>query len=323
MSGPVTREFPPMIDQPKNLPKAIIYRLGASLLFAMMAVLVRYLGSWIPVGEMIFFRGFFAMFPLVVFFALRRELLAALQTKRLGAHFLRGSISIIGSFSYFGALTRLPVADTTAISFLTPLITVALAAMFLGEIVHLYRWSAVIAGFLGVIIMLVPYFDLAHHAALSDELLTGVVLALLNAVTSAFAVIQIRRLMTTEKTTSIVIYFSAFVAIGGLTTLPLGWAMPTTLQLAALITIGLCGGVAHLLTTTSYRHADASSLAPFDYSSMIWAFLLGYFLFGEVPAVLVVIGAVMIAAAGLVVVWRERQLGMMRSADEDVVPARS
>ena len=85
---------------------------------------------------------------------------------------------------------------------------------------------------------------------------------------------------------------------------------------------GFCGGIAHIMTTTSYRYAPASFLAPFDYSSMIWAFMLGYAFFGEIPAVFVAIGAVIVATAGLFVVWRERQLGIKRVLEQQAVPVR-
>ena len=110
--------------------------------------------------------------------------------------------------------------------------------------------------------------------------------------------IQVRRLTDTETTSAIVIYFSIFVGLGGLATLPFGWVVPDRLQLLALISAGFCGGIAHIMTTTSYRYAPASFLAPFDYSSMIWAFMLGYAFFGEIPAAFVAVGAVIDGAAG-------------------------
>ena len=312
-----------MVESPtSNYLKAATLKLAAAFLFAAMAVQVRFLGAKVPVGQVIFFRAVFAIIPIVIVFAWRGELAKSWHTQRFSAHVYRGAISIASSFCYYGALARLPVVDTTAISFVTPLMTVALAAAFLHEIVHVYRWSAVAVGFAGVLIMLVPYFDLSQHAELSNVLLTGLVLALLNAVFSAFAVIQVRRLTDTETTSAIVIYFSIFVGLGGLATLPLGWVMPDQTQLLALTGAGFCGGIAHIMTTTSYRYAPASFLAPFDYSSMIFAFMLGYAFFGEIPAALVAFGAVVVAAAGLFVVWRERQLGIKRLQEQQAVPAR-
>jgi drug/metabolite transporter (DMT)-like permease len=215
-------------------------------------------------------------------------------------------------FLSFAALARLPLVDATAISFAAPLITVALAAMILKERVRIYRWSAVAVGFLGVIVMLAPYLDLGRAAAASGPAI-GALLAVAAAFCNAGTVIQTRRLTDSETTSAIVFYFSLFCAIAGLLTLPFAWHSPTGAELAALVAIGVLGGVSHILLTESYRFAPASVLAPFDYTAMLWAFVLGYALFGETPTELVSVGAVIIAAAGLFVIWRERQLGIVRA----------
>ena len=108
------------------------------------------------------------------------------------------------------------------------------------------------------------------------------------------------------------LYFSLICALAGLATWPFGWLTPTWPELTALVTVGLCGGLAHIFLTESYRWAPASLVAPFDYTAMLWAFVLGYLVFSELPNLSVYIGAVIIAAAGLYVIWRERQLGLQR-----------
>jgi drug/metabolite transporter (DMT)-like permease len=215
-------------------------------------------------------------------------------------------------FLSFAALARLPLVDATAISFAAPLITVALAAMILKERVRIYRWSAVAAGFLGVVVMLAPYFDIARMAAASAPAV-GALLAVAAAFCNAGTVIQTRRLTDSETTSAIVFYFSLFCAIAGLLTLPFAWHPPTGSELAALVAIGVLGGISHILLTESYRFAPASVVAPFDYTAMLWAFVLGYALFGEAPQPLVFLGAAIIAVAGLFVIWRERQLGIVRA----------
>src|SRR5215813_15477884 len=136
----------------------------------------------------------------------------------------------------------------------------------------------------------------------------GAVLGLVGALFSAGSTIQTRAMTKTETTSSIVFYFSLICALVGLATWPLGWITPNWFELAALIVIGICGGLAHLMLTESYRLAPASLIAPFDYTSMLWALILGYLVFREVPSALVFAGAAIIAAAGLFVIWRERQL---------------
>jgi drug/metabolite transporter (DMT)-like permease len=216
-------------------------------------------------------------------------------------------------FLNFAALARLPLVDATAISFAAPLITVAFAAIFLGERVRIYRWSAVAVGFVGVLVMLWPHFDFEHlMVAGSATTAIGATCAMASAFTSAGSVIQTRVLTNTESTSSIVFYFSLICAVAGLATWPFGWITPNGSQLAALIALGVLGGLAHIMLTESYRFASASLIAPFDYTTMLWAFLLGYALFGEVPTKYVFIGASIVAAAGLFVIWRERQLGLRR-----------
>ena len=125
-------------------------------------------------------------------------------------------------------------------------------------------------------------------------------------------VIQTRRLAQSETTSSIVFYFSLFCALAGLVTWPFGWVSPTGGEFAALIGIGVLGGTGHIFLTESYRYAAASVVAPFDYTAMIWALILGYMLFGETPTIMIVAGSLIIVAAGLFVIWRERQLAVAR-----------
>jgi drug/metabolite transporter (DMT)-like permease len=302
-----------------NIVKAVSLKLASTLMFGLMGAQARYLGGSFPLGEVVFFRGLFALIPIVIFFGYRRELRGALQTERLSAHFVRGMFSVCGTFCSFGALARLPIADVTAIAFIAPLITVIFAAVILREQVHVYRWSAVVVGFGGVILMLSPY--LRNHAALTATMLTGLAFALTNAFTSGGATIQIRRLVATESSSAIVIFMTLIVMAAALVTAPFGWRLPASwLELLLLTGIGVAGGVGQMLFTDSYRLAPASFLAPFDYTSMLWAFLLGYWIFGEAPTWTVVGGAVIVAGAGIFVILRERALGLKRLRDTPMSP---
>ncbi|MGA2125232.1 MAG: DMT family transporter [Xanthobacteraceae bacterium] len=293
--------------------KGILLKLVSALLFSIMSALIRWLGEIVPLGQVVFFRSAFAIVPVVIIYALRGELTTAVRTGRPFGHFGRGLVGIAGMFLSFAALARLPLANATAIGFAAPLITVALAALVLKERVRVYRWSAVGVGFVGVLVMLVPYLDLSSSAAGGSTQTIGAVLGLAAAFCNAGSVIQTRRLTDSETTSAIVLYFSLICAVGGLLTLPFDWHRPTGQELAALIAIGMIGGVSHLLLTESYRFAPTSVVAPFDYTSIFWAFVLGYAMFGEVPSALVFVGAAIIALAGLFVIWRERQLGIGRS----------
>ena len=298
--------------------KAIGLKLISALLFAAMSALVRQLGDVAPVGQMVFFRSAFAILPVVLVYAIRGELMTAVRTSRPLGQLGRGLLSVGGMFTNFSALTRLPLADATAISFASPLITVALAALILKERVRIYRWSAVLIGFGGVIVMLIPHLDIGRYAVIGGAAAAaGSMFAVISAFCNAGTVIQTRRLTQSETTSSIVFYFSLVCAIAGALTLPFAWHSPTPRELIALIALGVLGGFAHILLTESYRYGTASLVAPFDYTSMLWALLLGYWLFGELPDTLVYVGASIVAAAGLFVIWRERQLGLQRAREAE------
>jgi drug/metabolite transporter (DMT)-like permease len=231
----------------------------------------------------------------------------------------RGALSIAGMFCNFGALARLPLIEANAISFSSPLIGVALAALVLKERVRIYRWSAVIVGFLGVLVVLSPHLtgDELTIAMASATSLAGIIYAIAGSAINAGTMIQTRRLTKSERTSSIVFYFSVICALAGLVTWPFGWIMPS----ATLTAIGFLGGMAHILLTESYRHASASVVAPFDYTSMVWALVLGYAMFGETPTAMIVLGSAIIAGAGLFVIWREHQLALAHKTAAAVSPA--
>ena len=299
-----------------NLVKAISLKLVSMFLFAAMSTIIRYAAQEFPVGQVVFCRSAFAIIPVVLIYAWRRELKAAVYTKRPLGHVGRGLISGTSMFLNFGALARLPLVDATALNFASPLITVALAAVILKERVRIFRWSAVIVGFLGVVVMLYPMLNFSLFTGAGSTAVTiGVACALVGAIFASGSNIQTRRLTSTETTPSIVFYFSLFSALLAVPTLPFAWDPPTPIQWAALISIGLLGGVSHLLLTESYRFAPASVVAPFDYTQLLWVFLFGYFAFGEVPTIHVLIGAGIIVLAGLYVIWRERQLGLRRAPE--------
>lgn len=310
--------------------KAIGLKLASTVLFVILAAIFRQLGQeGYPAGELAFLRAFIGLGPILALYAWRGEIPGALKTKRIGGHIVRGSIAATGTFFFIAAYARLPVVEVTAIGFLAPLITVIFAAIFLRERVRIYRWSAVIVGFLGAMVMVAPYLGVTAYVV-TEEMFLGAIFAVLNAVCAAGAMTQIRRLQETETTASIVLYFSLFVSLAGLLTLPFGWRVPqTSYEICMVLLMGLIGGFGQILHTSSFRYASPSLLAPFEYTAMIWAFLIGYFFFGELPTVYLVTGALIITGSGLFVIWRETQLGLKRSretafaaaaADADTVP---
>ena len=194
-----------------------------------------------------------------------------------------------------------------------------LAALLLKETVRAYRWSAVVVGFVGVIIMLLPHLNGSAMArGLTGGAGVGALFALFAACCSAGATIQIRRLMVRERTGAIVFYFSLLTTFMGLMTIVLGWRMPDLADAALLVVIGILGGIGQILLTLSYRHADTSLIAPFEYTTMLWAVLIGWFAFSQLPQATVAAGGLIVAAAGCFVLWRERQLGLRRAKEVEV-----
>ncbi|MEM6905273.1 MAG: DMT family transporter, partial [Pseudomonadota bacterium] len=173
-------------------------------------------------------------------------------------------------------------------------------------------WSAVIAGLIGVGVMMWPRLT-ALSGGVSDREALGAVIALGSAFCMALAIIHVRWLTRTENTLCIVFWFHVACSAVALLTLPFGWVWPDPLTFALLIGAGLAGGVAQIVLTLSYRLADASTLAPFDYSMMLYALVSGFLIFGEVPQPQVLAGAAIVIAAGLFIVLRERRLGLTKT----------
>jgi drug/metabolite transporter (DMT)-like permease len=291
----------------------IILKILSALAFTLMSAGIKRLGDTYPTGELVFFRSAFAILPLLVWLAWRGDLINAIRTTNVPGHLLRGIIGGCGMFSGFVALTYLPLPDTVAIGYAAPLITIVLAAVVLKETVRAYRWSAVILGFVGVLIMLTPHLSAGNIArGLSGGPAIGALFALLAAFCAAGAQIQVRRLTQSEKTGAIVLYFSLLTTGFGLFTAMFGWRMPDFGDFVLMVCVGIVGGIGQILLTQSYRYADASLVAPFEYTTMVWALLIGWFVFGDLPRPIVILGAAIVALAGLFVIWRERQLGIQR-----------
>ncbi|MFN7051256.1 MAG: DMT family transporter, partial [Gemmobacter sp.] len=181
------------------------------------------------------------------------------------------------------------------------------------EEVRAFRISAVALGMAGVMIVLWPRLSLTGRAELGTAEALGAMLVLGGAVFAALAQVFVRKLVQTERTPAIVFWFSMTATLLSLLTLPYGWALPTASEAALLVLAGLMGGVGQILLTSSYREADASVIAPFDYASMLFALVIGYTVFGEVPTLTMLAGAALVITAGILIIWRERQLGLERA----------
>lgn len=286
----------------KPLSLGILLKIAATVAFSVMYVLIRLAGD-VPVGEVVFFRGFFALAPLFAFSFTTHGPRAIVLTSHPWLHLRRSIAGTAGMFLNFFAVTHLPLADVTAFSFVMPIFATVMAALLLGEKVGPHRAFAVVLGFGGVLLMVEPHSGFGAGTGSS----IGAAAALSGALLSAFVVIFIRHMSATEKSEAIVFYFMVVCAAAGAVTMLWSFQALTWTQAGLLVLCGLMGGIGQICMTYSYRYAEPSLLAAFDYTAMIWAVALGYLFFAEVPERIVLAGAGVVIASGLYIVWRERR----------------
>jgi drug/metabolite transporter (DMT)-like permease len=294
----------------------IALKVGAALGFTLMYACIKLAGA-VPAGQAIFFRAFFALLTLLAVVALAGNVRRIAATNRLGQHALRGTIGACSMFCNFTAVKMLPLADMTAFTFVMPIFAVILAAVVLKEKVGPWRSGAVLVGFGGILLMLQPQGGVL--AIVARGFSTGAAMALGGALLSAVVVIFIRRMSATEKSETIVFYFMAMSSVVGAASMlwvrvPLGPAAMCWLALS-----GVTGGLGQICMTFCYRYAEPSLLAPFDYTAMLWAVGLGFFVFGDVPQLLVLAGAALVGAAGVFIAAREHRMARARTSGVKIV----
>ncbi|WP_420391588.1 DMT family transporter [Acuticoccus sp.] len=298
----------------------VMWKVLSAFVFTIMLTLVKVVGERVPVGEVLFARNFFGLLPVLVIVLWTHHLHDALRTEYFWGHMRRAVIGMVAMGMWFAALQRLSLPEATSIVYVAPLMMVVFAFFLLGERVRVYRWTAVAVGFLGVIVILLPQirtgFDVANDAAA-----LGALFALCAAVFMALASVFVRQLATREPTITVVLYFLIAGSALSLATLPT-WTVPSATDAVLLVLIGVIGGVGQLLLTKAYQHAEASFIAPFEYTSMIWVVAFGYAVFGELPTINVIIGAAIVIMAGIFVIFRERQLGLARAERKVGAPLR-
>ncbi len=293
--------------------RGIVLMVSAVSLFVVMGSLVK-AAVRIPAGEAVFFRAFCALPVIVLWLAIRGKLGEGLRVNNWRGHALRGLAGSTAMGLGFVGLKLIPLPEVTAIRFVTPILIVIFAAPILGERIRLIRITAVVVGLAGVLVVMWPRLRFDG----GDLALWGALVTLASATLAALAQVFIRSMAGTERTTAIVFWFSTTASCLALLTLPFGWVMPEGREWVYLIGAGLIGGLGQILLTSSYRFAEASTLAPFSYVSMIWALIIGYFVFAEVPTVPMMAGATLVIAAGVAIVLRERALGKQTAAEGKV-----
>ena len=277
----------------------VFLKLSSVVLLSCLAVCVKYLGDGVPTGQIIFLRGVISMAVLAVI-AWRLEGLQVLRTDKLRSHAVRSLSGTASMFCWFTALTLIPLADFTAIGFTAPMFLTVLAMLFLGERIHAYRWSALVIGFAGVLITIGPHLTLGGSSL-------GVLVALGAAVFSALAMVALRGMSGSggEHPLAITFYFSLTTVVCSALTAVAGWPMPSREQWLFILLAAVFGVFGQLSMTMSYRYAEASTIAPLDYTNLLLATALGFYFFGEVPHWSMWVGAPLVIAAGLIILWRE------------------
>jgi drug/metabolite transporter (DMT)-like permease len=306
----------------------ILLKTLSTLAFTAMAIGVRFASPVCPVAEIVFFRSAFALIVVAVWLGAIGGFPGTLATRRPWSHLSRGLSGSAGMFANFLSLSLLPLTDATAYFYASPIFVTLIAGLVLREPTRLSRWGAVAIGFGGVLVMLSDHFGHPFGLAPASEARAGEALgamvALSGAGFAAVSIVQTRRLTYSEHTGAIVFYFTLLTTFFGALALVLAhvwpadawgakvlasqhYVAPGASEWAALAAIGLSGGVAQILATQSYRFADASLLASFDYLSMLWALLASLAFFGQWPSPAVVAGGAAIAMSGLLAIFGERR----------------
>ena len=309
-----------MASDAQNPLHGIMLKVLSVVVFVMMQTCIKSAGPDLPAGQITFYRSAFALVPIMGYLAFRRELFHAFYTNSLSGHLKRGVLGIMGMICGFYGLVHLPMPDAIALGYSMPLIAVIFAAVFLKETVRLYRWTAVAIGMVGVVIISWPKMTMFSSDGMGSEQAMGALAILLGAVLGGFSMIQVRELVRTEKTATIVLYFSLTAALFSIISLPFGWAPLSDYQRLCLIGSGFFGGLGQILLTESYRHADVSTIAPFEYTSIILGIAIAYTLFGDIPAINTLIGTAITVSAGIFIIYREHRLGLERKAARKASP---
>ena len=285
--------------QPRSSPgKGVAYMLAAVATLTVMDAGVKWLTDHYPVPQIGFMR--YAIGILVALgFALRLGGLATLRTSRPGGHALRSVFNLGTMLTFYYALDLLPLADSIAIGYAAPLIMTALSVPLLGERVGVRRWSAVMVGFVGVVVILRP-----SAAGISPGALFALAAALLYALT----LVTSRQLSATESSHTILFYYSLFVVVALAGVMPFVWVTPRLEDLWLIFFVGVAGSFGQFFLNQAFRYGEVSLLAPLDYSGLVWAALLGFLLWGDIPGTFVWVGAAIIVTAGIYIVRREAML---------------
>ncbi len=262
--------------------------------FSIMDVIVKWSVDY-PIGQVLFFRGFFGI--VFYFFIIPKNRLHDFYiTKRAGLHFLRCFSGLIALVAIFIALRSLPLATVVSISFAAPIFTTIFSIFLLSEKVGIYRWLAVIIGFIGILIITEPGIT---------NLNIYYIFPIIFCLGLSYVAITIRQLSTSEPVWLISFYFSLSITLLSFFTIPQGWIMPDLKDFLILSMIGIFGGVANLWLSQSYKYSEVSLVTPLKYLALVFAIIFGYFIWNEIPTIKTLIGALLVIVSTMIIFRRE------------------
>jgi drug/metabolite transporter (DMT)-like permease len=276
--------------------RGILLMCISTVFFTAMHVLVRYVARDVPPLQVAFLRNIFGV---IVFLPLLLSGgLGFLRTQRIGLHAVRGLLNVVAMLMFFTALAITPVARITALSFTAPLFTAVLSVFFLGERFRMRRWMAIIVGFIGTLIILRPGMiplDLGSLLVVASASIWGVTM------------IVIKILSRTESSFAITAYMNIFLSVFSLGPALWVWVTPAPEMWVWLVAIGILGTIAQIALSQALKETDPTAVMPFDFLKLVWATLLGMWVFGELPDLLTWIGALVVFASGFYIAYREHQ----------------
>jgi drug/metabolite transporter (DMT)-like permease len=280
-----------------NVLRGALLMAGAAVCYAILHGSVRYISSEIHPFEITFFRNLFGFIVLLPWFVVHG--LKPLRTRRIGLHLVRATSNVVAMMMFFMALSMTPLALVQALGFTAPLFATVLAIFILGERVRLRRWTALIAGFIGALIIIRPGIQ---------PIDTGSLLTLGSAAVWGFTLITIKILARTDSAVTITTYMVLLMSPLSLLPALYYWTWPDPEAWMWLVVCGVAGTVAQLLMAQSFRVAEATVVLPFDFTKIVWGALIGYLVFGEIVDIWTWIGAAVIFSGITYITYRERKL---------------
>jgi len=278
-----------------RIPLGILYMVGATVLFAGSTAIAKWQVVIYPVNEVLFFRSI-ASLAICALLILPRTGFGVFRTQRFGHHIMRGAAQTYAQTFILVALSLMPIAGAMAINFSAPLFATLAAALFLREKVGAMRWGALLVGFCGVLLVASPG---------ADTFQLGAAFAIANAVTFGSVTAAVRGMSATESAETLTMYQMVILTVMFGSTLPIGFIVPTGTDTLMMLTTGISNGIGQYWWTRALGLAPASAVTPFYYFTLVWAMILGYLVWGDVPTAALLAGSAIVVASGLFLLWRE------------------